>query len=180
MRVVVSLVLILSVILGWEHPAAAERVSQEPPRVEPLSTGPARSLPYVSGQPIPPGYHLVQRPRTGLIITGAVTYGVTYGFTAGVGFLVGLIDSAVRDDKADEKYLSLMIPVAGPILFGVLDHDVHPILVVDSLVQAGGLALLIYGASTKSRTLVRDSAAIGGIAPMPMAGGSGVVLSGTF
>lgn len=188
MRAVVSLVLVLSIIAGWSQPAAAERVSQEPPRVAPLQTTPPSSstppssLPYAPGQPVPEGYHLVRKSRTGLIVTGAVTFGVAYGFSAGVGFLAGFIDNALTDGQGDDRWLTLAIPVAGPMVFGaVFDKDpFHPVLIADTLLQAGGIALLAYGASTKSTVLVRDGAAIRGIGPMPVAGGSGLVLSGTF
>lgn len=183
MRVLVSLSVALSIAFCWQPPAAAERVSQEPPRepvpVTPLPSNPPK-LRYQAGEPIPPGYHMVERPLTGLIVTGAVTFGVTYGFTAGVAILANFLSHIVWDEDADDKWLALGIPVAGPLIFCASDGHVEPLLILDSAAQATGVALIVIGASTKSRTLVLDRPALGAVAPMPVAGGSGLMLSGTF
>lgn len=184
MRVLVSLSVALSVAFCWQPPAAAQRMSQEPPRepapVTPVPPAP-RKLPYEAGQPSPPGYHLVERPRTGAIITGSVVFGVTYGFTAVLGFLAAVIDSHLGErEDADDKYLSLMIPVGGPIALMAIEGEVNQGLILVTALQAAGVGLIVFGATTRSRTLVLDRPALGALGPMPVAGGGGLALSGTF
>jgi hypothetical protein len=118
-----------------------------PPSV--AASGPRRITDWEEGEPIPPGYHPVTRIRKGLVIGGAVTFGVVYLTTA-------LIGAAVSDLGAKSGKL-LLIPIAGPfatLSTGTTSGDFF--LVLNGIVQAGGVAMLIAGIAAPKTILIRN------------------------
>lgn len=123
-----------------------------------------RPVVHEPGQPVPAGHHLQHRTRYGLVISGAVLFAVTYLPTAAAAYY----------DGADGTIL-YVVPVLGP-LFAIpnktashctnLDHDpcldfsgyIAAFLIMDALVQAGGIAMAWYGLRGRD-FVVRDEAA---------------------
>ena len=117
-------------------------------------------LAYHEGQAPPPGYHLEENPRKGLVIAGAVVLGVTYGLSASIGLAAQNTD-----------YRWLAIPVFGPFIalgarnecnsnnFGCegIDTVVRFYLVLDGIAQLGGAAMLISGVAFRKKELVSDT-----------------------
>lgn len=167
MRSAISLVLVLSVAVCFDRPAAAQQqVEQETSPVAPIPTG--RRGPFKeAGQAIPPGYRMVERPRTRPLVLGAVLFGVTYGITAAIGLLAILIDS--QTDSDDHEKL-LVVPLAGPIAVMAANGEFDAFFLGDTILQLAGIGLIVFGATTTSPKLV----------PMAVAHGSGFALSGTF
>jgi hypothetical protein len=145
------------------------------------ASGPRRINDWEEGEPIPPGYHPVQRIRKGLVIGGAVTFGTVYLLTALSGAAVSDIGHATCTSStsvscsAGHSGKLLLIPVAGP--FAVLSTGStfgDFFMVLDGLVQAGGIAMFIAGLAAPKTVLVRNDLALVEkpkkleITPMPM------------
>ena len=110
-----------------------------------------RVTPY-EGQPIPPGYRLDDRQNRGLVIAGAVVFGATYGVAA----LVGATGLAEGEDG--QPVAPLLIPVAGPIVTTfTADMQLEPVLALvgNSVVQVGGITLLLAGLTANRTMMVR-------------------------
>ncbi len=135
----------------------------------PPPPGPAR-MKYSEGDPVPPGYRVENRTRTGLVIGGSIMFGIMYGVTASFG-----------GTGTDTGWL--YVPVAGPFIYSsTLDSEWAGIarffLYMDGLIQAGGAAMLIVGLVGKTE-LVRND--IAKVSVMPMVGkASGLSLLAEF
>jgi len=124
----------------------------------------------------PDGYHRETRIRKGLVIGGAVTFGVVYTLTV-------LAASAANDSRVANAG-ALYAPVVGPLLFmqeGGSSFG-NTFLVLNSLAQAAGATMLIYGLACPKTVLVRNDLGVS-VTPTPMrvgvdGGGFGVL--GTF
>ena len=105
--------------------------------------------------------------RIGLGITGAAIFGGTYMINAVVATL---------------GVPNLYIPIAGPIVEAVSarsgDGPAY-VAVLDSLVQAGGLAMMIAGFATKKRALIYRDTEVA-FAPYAGSGGAGLFAMGRF
>ncbi len=148
---------------------------------------PGMELPYVEGEPIPPGYRLVEQRRRGLIIAGSIVLGVPWVFG---------VTAATAADFKDGTGL-LLIPVLGPWL--TLTTDVardkpcdpgtlvcetraatRAVLVLDGMVQAGGAAMLVVGLFVPKKRLVRRNVIVS-VAPLAVGrDGYGLGVSGSF
>src|SRR5690606_19905543 len=100
--------------------AASAPSSPPPPSPPPYTyrTGEDYSRPkyldYVEGDPIPDGYELDTKVRTGLVVGGAVTLGALWGITAIAGGVGASIEGDVGGDT--DQFIPLYIPVAGPFI----------------------------------------------------------------
>jgi hypothetical protein len=128
----------------------------------PYAPTPPTKLPYREGAAPPPGYHIEQGPRKGLVIAGAIVLGTTYFLSASIGMA-----STDHDDRW------LLVPVFGPFLdlgargdrsscsSGNLDCVTEPVirtyLVLDGVVQATGAVLLITGLAFQKKEFVSDT-----------------------
>jgi hypothetical protein len=144
---------------------------------------------------VPPGYRLERRPRTGLIIAGAVVTAVPY--------FIGL--SIASAAKFDNSTGFLAIPAIGPWLtlavrdnnncydqfsgnssvststYCPADAGVVTLLVLDALVQTTGALLFVIGIASDRELLVRQDVAKLRLTPLRFnGGGHGVGLRGTF
>ena len=127
--------------------------------------GPAR-LRYEEGDPVPAGYHIVNRPRQGLVIAGTVVFAVSYGIALSVAMI----------DNFEDGTSSLAIPIAGPWLMmynrsqpncdsqtgtGCVEQSLETILrfylALDGVAQAAGVTMLSFGIAGR-QLLVRDDA----------------------
>lgn len=148
-----------------------------------VSAGPD-VIDYEEGDAIPPGYEKGERVRKGLVIAGAVTFGVSWLASAGWALRLAQDREEGRgprwdDDDEPPPEAPLYVPLVGPwIALGTLDPDrgQTAVLVLDGVVQAGGLAMLVAGVAAKRTVLVRS--AKGHVAVAPSAGG--VSFDGSF
>lgn len=146
-------------------------------------------LPYEEDKPIPPGYELRSRPRLGLVISGAVTFGAAYGFA-----LVGAVDTKFKD-----KGGFLLIPVFGPWLTigagGADDSSCRPevtdcvpssnqakrfVLGLDGVIQLAGAVMITTGLLFPRERLERKSVSVSLLPAALGEGRYGAVLVGAF
>jgi hypothetical protein len=160
----------------------------QPYRVYPPA-GPAR-LRYEEGDPIPPGYHVVQRARQGPVIAGTIVFSVSYGIAL----------SAAMINDFDDQTQWLAIPVAGPWLMmwdrsrpqcnsqtgsGCVEESLETVLrfylAFDGIAQAVGVGLLAFGVAGRKILVRDDSYARVRFTPTRIGStGYGAVLSGRF
>jgi hypothetical protein len=135
------------------HPFALPGVGAAPRGVSGVTGAPL--LEYTEGQPIPPGYHLEQRARRGLVLAGSLTAGVPFL----VSFLTGLSIGLSGSRRDGEATVALMAPLVGPFITietagaggaGILW------LMLDGVAQLAGTGMLIGGLVAKEDKLVRD------------------------
>jgi len=127
------------------------------------------------GEPIPYGYHQVNRVRKGMIIAGAITFGVPYLYS-------GLIASVGDDAGSGSKTEALWLPVLGPFIeMGQTSSTTaRYFLAIDGVAQSVGAFLMIYGIAVPKAMLVRNDLAMT-ITPMHIGkDGTGLGFIGTF
>lgn len=121
---------------------------------------------YTPGDMLPEGYHIEDRPRRGLLISGYLVGGIPYGF--------GLLIGAAK--KFENQLGWLALPVAGPFLtfafreracneigetafdswHCVWDRTSEWFLIGDGVLQAVGGTLVIIGYGSTTPFAVRD------------------------
>jgi len=136
---------------------------------------PARIENWNPGDPIPEGYHADSRPRMGMVVGGALTFGIPY--------LISIIGGAIAIDTGSPNFWPLFVPVVGPFIqAGFVPSATEKLLFVfDGLAQVAGAAMFIVGLAVPHTYLTRDRMAW--IAPTPIItrnGGAGVGLGGSF
>lgn len=125
-------------------------------------SGPRRITDWEEGEPIPPGYHPVSRIRKGLVIGGAITFGTIY--------LTNVLTAAVASDTCNSlggcsgsgsNLSALYVPVIGPFIQMGSTHSAtgNFFLVMDGLLQAGGVAMFVAGLAAPRMVLVRNDLA---------------------
>ena len=128
----------------------------------------AETLSYDPEQPVPSGYHVEERPRLRLIISGAVLTGIGAGFVA-YGF----------GQRSEERDQTAALRANDPTYQGSVGHAGSSIsFVFGGIFAAVGLPLLIVGLSSKKKVLVSDPQV--NVAPVVGKGFAGIGLSGTF
>lgn len=170
---------LLSLVLATGGVAAAQSPDGTPPPPPPVAPLPAqqtdypaanapRTLEWEPGEPVPQGYRPSTQIRTGLVVAGAVTFGSVWLLSA----LVASIGIDINQGQA----IPLFIPVVGPFIamgtFRSLQATDAFFLVLDGLVQAGGVAMLVAGIAVPRHQLVRNRYAS---MLMPMSFGNGSV-----
>jgi hypothetical protein len=148
-------------------------------------SGPRVIRDWQEGDPIPPGYHPVSRVRGGMIGGGAGMFGGPY--------LLSVLIAAIGTDVCNAEgtgctntLAPLYIPVVGPFITlgtagGSATGDVF--LVIDGILQATGVAMMIYGIAVPKVVLLRnDLGVFKNVMPGPIVGKnfSGVGLTGQF
>jgi len=133
------------------------------PGYAPAPVAPGARLRYREGVPPPPGYHLEESPRKGLVISGAVVLGATWVLSAAIG--------SASTNAADRW---LFLPVIGPFADLVargsrsctgtsdtvdcsLDSVVRFYLAMDGIIQTAGGVLLVLGFAFPKKEYVSDS-----------------------
>lgn len=123
----------------------------------------APMIPYDGGD-VPPGARVVTRARTGLISGGAAMFGSAWLTSLIVG-------TAGGSSRTEDGWGWLAVPVIGPLIAGGTIRGVSSsgwtVLIVDTLLQAGGLAMFIHGLTHPAQFLTYD-------APRPTASRAGV------
>jgi hypothetical protein len=174
-------------VLSVAQPAHADERRPCPDSVDISETpGCPESLPYRTNDPIPRGYQLVERPRKGPLISGAIVFGIPYALS--------LVVAASNRFQHGSGYL--VIPFFGPIaaakaLGPSCEFNDRPgdcggpiagqVLLLDSLVQIGGGVLMLIGLGATRSTLVRNDLASVTIVPrLQPTSGYGATIVGTF
>lgn len=152
---------------------------------------PPKDLPYRDGQPVPPGFHVEERLRRGLVIGGSLTLGIPWVFSA---------TTAVGNDFEDQSGF-LMIPALGPWLMlaaggaseenclkDEFDADLcetrmatqRALLFLDGVAQTAGAVMLAVGLAYPTKRLIRNDVSVS-FAPTPLGrDGYGLGAVGTF
>ncbi len=139
-------------------------------------SGPREIRNYREGDPVPPGYRPVERPRRGLVIAGSVVLGTLYFFSA--------LAAAVDADHGNGELAPLWVPGVGPFIQMAKSESATAkvILAMDGLGQSAGIFMLVYGLASPKTVLVRNDLAKTEVRVAPMAGRgtTGLALTGTF
>ncbi len=152
--------------------------------------------------PAPVGYHIEKGSHSGFIAGGATMFGVSYGLSVATGALAQAVISGANASHSAEWGCTpncstsaadvFFIPVVGPFVLagsaaqGPQGAPLTAIALTDGLLQAGGLAMLIYGlAAPAPPVLVKDRPAKSAgftFTPAPVVGNgrAGMGLVGTF
>ncbi len=158
------------------QPSAGVAVPPAPPAPpEKPREYPAR-LRWDEGDPIPAGYEPTSRPRTGLLVTGAVLFGVAY-----------LPSLAIAAGDEDTDYLPLAIPFAGPfVTMGTAQsQDAATFwLAVDGITQIAGGTMFIASFIARQSSLKKQDTPLIGVASGPHAnlgvGPGSMTMKGAF
>jgi hypothetical protein len=134
-----------------------------------------KKMKYNEGDPVPPGYRVEERARTGLVVGGACLFGITYLLTALVG--------SVASDLGDKDSKWLLLPVAGPFVYSTTYScdscaTGKTFLYIDGLAQGGGVLMFVLGLAGQ-KMLIRNDVAKVQIVPT-MGKTNGLSLVGTF
>lgn len=150
MRLTWAIAGLFPVVLGVTSRAAAQTAQLPPPPYPPspspiVGSGgapgsgyPSAARPlvlrYDAGAAPPPGYHLEENPRKGLLVAGALTFGVPY--------LISLTIGGASRYEADRW---LLLPVVGPVgtlTYGTrgCDRDVDALKCTGNILIVVGLA----------------------------------------
>ncbi|HYP76605.1 MAG TPA: hypothetical protein VER12_11640 [Polyangiaceae bacterium] len=168
---------------AYAYPAPPGYMYAAPTRLRP-----PESVPY-NGGPVPPGYHVEEHVRRGLVIGGAITLGVPwvlgvtiasgYDFSNQSGWLVvpalgPWLTLATRDTEKNCSVYTQVVTCSQ-------DNSVRTMLVLDGLTQAAGTFMLLYGLSSTKKVIARDFVGSLHFTPAPMGKlGYGGLLSGEF
>ncbi len=118
-------------------------------------SGPRVIKNWNEGEPMPAGYHPVQRVRTGFIAGGASMLVSLY-------LLSALVASVVSDaSQGSQQDTALYVPAIGPFIQMTSTSSAtgNFVLAIDGAVQSAGLAMLIYGIASPRTVLVRNDLA---------------------
>jgi hypothetical protein len=153
------------------------------------------SVPYTEG-PVPPGFHVEERARRGLIISGAVVLGVPWvlsltfasgsNFPNQSGWLVvpGLgpwITLAARHNRGDCDYTTSNSSYDTYSCPDVSDDAMRTILILDGLTQGAGAIMLVVGLASPKKVIARDFMGSLHFAPSPIGKtGYGGFVTGQF
>lgn len=132
------------------------------------------------GEPAPPGYVYQEKTRVGPIVGGSVLFGSVYALTAFAGFVGELGNAVTYDGPRQTSYASLFVPAVGPfmqIASSSPSAGAATVLAIDGIAQCAGVALLVYGLSSKRTIFVRQDVAL---APVVGNGTTGAMLVGRF
>jgi hypothetical protein len=182
MRTLMVLGLVALSAMAVARPAAAQWSQSERAGSAPAGTtasASTKSLRYELGQPVPPGYHVVEHRATALATVGGIVFGVGYGSTA-LG-AVGASLLATELDDHSRHYELMVVPGVGPFTYMIADHRFNEALAVLGGVQLAGIGLAVLGLTLPpTRTLARDSFALRAATPVALPGGGGLAFGGTF
>jgi hypothetical protein len=122
-------------------------------------SGPREIHDWDDSQPVPPGYHVSQHARKGMIAGGAALFGALY--------LISVLTAAGASDAGQSGDGSLYIPGVGPFLQMATTGSSlgNVFLAIDGLGQCAGLAMFIYGFASPKLVLTRNDL---GLRVMPM------------
>lgn len=163
------------------YPRYLEQTPQPPPQRS------RDEKPYREGATVPPGYHVETRAGE-LVIGGAIALGSSYLPTVSLGTLILA--------RGNHELATLYIPIAGPfIAVGHVNYRRDPDgsdlnnslpyvlavgLILDGIAQTAGAVLLIAGASSPKKVVVKDGAAAVDTTPHIRLAGDRILVEGRF
>jgi hypothetical protein len=148
------------------YPAPPPAYPQQPPPAYPQQAYPAQPYPYFPPPP-PVRMKTVEKPRLGLIVAGSIIFGSTWLITCATAYV--------------SDHAPLAIPLVGPLTQWDSSYNgriFNAGMIFVTLIQTGGLAMLIAGALSKRKVLVPDVPVT--FAPTLLPGGGGLAAIGTF
>ena len=167
---------------GYAPPPPMVYSAPAPGYYAPGTSGGPKYMDYEEGQPVPAGYHVATRTRTGLVVGGGVTLGVFYLLSLFSGLILAVVDDA--DAKHTDRSAVLFVPIAGPFI-GM--SSLHPDgatptlgLAFLGIGQTLGAGLLIAGIVNPKVQLVRDDLGKAKLTVEPMLALDRVGFKGTF
>lgn len=186
-----SWLLCVALSVGGVFEAAPVAAQQRfvPGQPVPEGTRPPPEYRYEPGTVIAEGYHIEDRPKTGMLVLGYVVTGIPY--------MTGFLIAAVAD--FDNQSGWLLLPVAGPWLtlgkreracnmigdsgldspHCFADRAAEWMLGIDGVIQAAGATFLLLGYTLTTPWAVRDDTATNvTVTPFRLADGYGLVLHG--
>jgi hypothetical protein len=183
MRGILSIVSASMLVASGAHAQSTTPTPASPPAVDPRQWHP--------GDPVPPGYHVEDVPRSGLVKAGYIVTGIPYFFSV----------VAALSARADNESGWLFVPFAGPwVTMGRRSYGCNPDatnqstsqsltcvadvfvvmgLIFDGIVQTTGGALLLAGYVATKPGLVQNDYALR-VLPMRVGGGMGIGAFGDF
>jgi len=144
---------------------------------------------YRTGDPVPSGYHLESRPRSGLVTAGWVVGGIGYG--------LGVMSAMAAGFANESSWMA--VPFVGPwMTLGRRNYgcaktedpdardglscvgDIFAVmaLITDGILQTTGGTLLLIGYTATKQELVKDEAIR--VMPMRIGNGFGAGVGGVF
>lgn len=155
-------------VQGPPGPPQQQVLMQAPPPgyvyAQPIMYGPqvvyAPPLQPYEGGPVPPGMTVRTRARTGLISAGAAIFGVPW--------ITSLIVATAARSGDSNGLGWLAVPAIGPIIAGAVNGASTTgwtVLMLDALLQSGGLAMFLYGITHPSQYLVPATPQVMGARP---------------
>jgi hypothetical protein len=147
-------------------------------------SGPKQITDWKEGEPVPDGYHPVEKTRTGLIVGGSVLFGTMYFFSVLVA-----AGGADANRGGTNPEAAMWAPAIGPFIQMAQPDSsatANVLLAVDGLAQSAGLIMLIAGLTSPKTVLMRNDLAKEDTKPMLKAtpivgrGMTGVGVVGTF
>lgn len=134
------------------------------------------TLSYRDGDPVPAMYELRTRRRAGLMWAGVGMLAAPYV----AGMPVAVTDTAFYDGRLWPMFIPVGGPVAAAANFGTPPGSTV-LLVMDTMVQAGGLAMIIAGGASRVTRLERIPFERLSVGVAPTAGGGHtIVVGGSF
>jgi hypothetical protein len=124
-----------------------------PAAAEPLTVLPATS----EGDP-PPGYHRESRSSHGLVIAGAMVFADSYLAAQVAGYLLSIPYES--ENLSGVHPYAMMVPVVGPIVFGVSDGNTEGLFVLNSASQLLGLTMMSVGFGMRHEVFRPDAALV--------------------
>lgn len=145
----------------------------------PIVEAPPSQPLFVQEKPRPP-----RSPRRALTIAGVATFGASYGLSLGIAAIAELAAKSVPVFPAQTSALTgLFVPIVGPIIAAAEprnsnDGTFAALMVLNSLVQAGGLTMLIIGLALPEPTAPAKPTVW--FTPTLGTNGAGAAFGGTF
>ncbi len=128
------------------------------------------------GDPVPPGYQEVSEPRRGLIVGGSLVFGIPY--------LTSLLVGVIAIDLGGANLWPMLLPVVGPFIQLAIPPDTfNALLVLDGVLQVGGVAMFIAGFAAPVQRLVKLRYGSLEVMPVPLFSahsGTGLGFAGAF
>lgn len=150
------------VLLFASGTARAQTAAPAPPPATPPPVAAPQPSQWHPGDPVPPGYHVEEQPRSGLVTAGVLVLGIPYFFS---------VVTALSANSQNESGW-LYVPVAGPwMTLGRRSYSCNPDnsnpstsqnlacvgdvfavmgLILDGILQATGAGLLLGGAGDEA------------------------------
>ena len=125
-----------------------------------------------------PACHLEERSRRGLVVGGAVLSGVPYALSVAFGIALADFQGGAGGKVTPTSFF---VPVAGPFIILAEAGELVPLVLLDGLAQATGVAMMIAGVAWKQTMVVPHTSTRAMLTPARIGtSGHGLALVGVF